>query len=1304
MLTDSVGNDPASESRSDHSSSPAIDSRQTVSGPVFPGAEVVNTKIVNIGLSEDGVRALIDDLNANYQHKPFDGRCPYVGLDSFSEEDADRFFGRETLVDELVKRILELRFIVIAGPSGSGKSSLVRAGLIHVLKQGAISNSDRWLYAFLNPGRDPIESLAQAMSRLAKSPEASDFIRSHMSEPDALHKLVESVLSDLNDQRAVIFVDQFEEAFTQVPKEKEGQRVAFLNLLMHAATVENGRVTVLLAMRSEFVSSCATYPQLNALLNRQFMQVGSMQTDELVSAISLPALKVGLRIDPDLVVQVVNDMHNEPGILPLMQFALKDLFDTQQAAGGVIALTRSDYLARGGLYKALERHAEESIKRLTGREQQLARTVFSSLIEPGRGTPDTRRTAFFDELVPAYTLRTDIEAIIRKLADASARLLTTDEQDHRVTVTLAHEQLIDAWPWLKKLVNENRDIIAMQNEIASNAEEWEKNKNDISYLYSGARLATIQEKIKVLVLNDHLQAFLEASIKAEKNIRNQSERTKRRIIAGLITFSGLILGLLIFSLSQLNISRAQQLGSQAQAAFAEQNYNAALLYAFQSNQIHKNDAADLVLDNIVYRNFAGGKQLFGHTLGVNSVAWSADGQLASGSNDNTVIIWDLKTGQPAQTLNGHTLSVKSVAWSKDGQLASGSLDNTVIIWDIKTSQPAQTLNGHGSYVNSVAWSVDEQLASGSPNITALIIWDLKTGQPAQTLKGYTDFVTSVDWSADGRLALGSTENTVIIWDIKTSQPAQTLQGHSYSVNSVAWSADGQLASGSWDNTVIIWDLKTGRPAQTLKGHTDVVTSVSWSADGQLASSSRDNSVIIWDFKTGQPAQILKGHADIVNSIAWSADGQLASGSNDDTVIIWDLETGQPAQTLKEHTISVASVAWSTDGRLASGSWDKSVIIWDLKSGQPAQALKGYTSSVNSVSWSADGQLASGSRDSKVIIWDLKTGQPAQTLKGHGDIVTSVAWSANGQLASGSNDYTVIIWDRETGQPARTLIRHKDIVTSVAWSVDGRLASGSQDDTVIIWDLETGQPAQTLKGHTDNVTSVAWSADGRLASGSGDNTVIVWDLRSGQSAQTLKGHAAIVNSVVWSADGRLASGSSDKALIVWDLKSGKPAQSLKGYTDSVISLAWSAEGQLASGEFGGTIKITRADLTGSDPCIKIIRNMTLNEWLDSQGILYVYQPACPNLYDPSLTLNPTSEIMESIEYTVTRSISAHAIKLYFYIPKVLITWKGRAILFTFICALLVFIICILWIFFKFVIWVWRIRERFFLNRGASSNTG
>src|SRR5687767_4957574 len=478
-----------------------------------------------IGYTADQVSVLLKQITTTLQPKKFDGRCPYKGLDVFEEEDAELFFGRERLVNELVGRVKESRTVFITGPSGSGKSSLVRAGLIHALKQGAIKGSERWLYETMKPGREPLKDLALAFSRL-KSPELQDYFLMHLSEADILDKCAESVLSAHKDQRLVFFVDQFEEVFTQVNQEEE--RVAFINMLAHAGTIENGRVIVLFAMRSDFVSNCAIYPALNELLSQEFRQIGAMQPEELVSAIALPARHVGLPIEDELIARIINDMKGEPGALPLMQFALKDLFDAKQAEGGVIALTLKDYLQHGGIHKSLERHADATFAKLSESEQELTRSIFSGLIEVGRGTQDTKRTALFDELIPANTKPEEVSIIVQKLADA--RLIVTDEQGGKDTVTISHEKLIEAWPWLKKLVNENRNAIALQNEIASDGKEWGDHQRDPSYLYTGARLAIAQEKInaKTIVLNDLAQTFIEIGIQKEDTRKKEEEAQRQK--------------------------------------------------------------------------------------------------------------------------------------------------------------------------------------------------------------------------------------------------------------------------------------------------------------------------------------------------------------------------------------------------------------------------------------------------------------------------------------------------------------------------------------------------------------------------------------------------------------------------------------------------------------------------------------------------------------------------------------------------------------------------------------------------------
>ncbi|EED12693.1 WD-repeat protein, putative [Talaromyces stipitatus ATCC 10500] len=525
-----------------------------------------------------------------------------------------------------------------------------------------------------------------------------------------------------------------------------------------------------------------------------------------------------------------------------------------------------------------------------------------------------------------------------------------------------------------------------------------------------------------------------------------------------------------------------------------------------------------------------------------------------------------------QTLTGHSESVNSVAFSSDGlTLASGSSDQTIKLWNVKTGQELQTLTGHSGWVRSVAFSSDgSTLASGSYDQT-IKLWDVKTGQELQTLTGHSDLINSVAFSSDGStLASGSYDKTIKLWDMKTGQELQTLTGHSESVNSVAFSFDGStLASGSHDRTIKLWNVKTGQELQTLTGHSDLINSVAFSFDGStLASGSHYGTIKLWDVKTGQELQTLTGHSESVNSVTFSSDGStLASGSHDRTIKLWNVKTGQELQTLTGHSDLINSVAFSSDGlTLASGSDDRTIKLWDVKTGQEPQTLTGHSGWVNSVVFSSDGStLASGSDDQTIKLWDVKTGQELQTLTGHSESVNSVAFSSDGlTLASGSSDQTVKLWNVKTGQELQTLTGHLSWVRSVAFSSDGStLASGSDDQTIKLWDVKTGQELQTLTGHSDLINSVAFSSDGStLASGSIDKTIILWDVKTGQELQTLTGHLGWVRSVAFSSDGStLASGSSDKTIKLWNVKTGQELQTLTGHSDSERSVAFSSEDYL-----------------------------------------------------------------------------------------------------------------------------------------------
>ncbi|UKZ84837.1 uncharacterized protein TrAFT101_000727 [Trichoderma asperellum] len=496
--------------------------------------------------------------------------------------------------------------------------------------------------------------------------------------------------------------------------------------------------------------------------------------------------------------------------------------------------------------------------------------------------------------------------------------------------------------------------------------------------------------------------------------------------------------------------------------------------------------------------------LEGHGSEVNCVVLLGDSKLATGSNDETIKIWDIATGTCLQTLaRDSSLSLLSL---KNEKLASGSRDATVRIWDIVTGVCVQTLQGHSRPVTSIIALTENKLASGSLDNTVRI-WDMAAGICIRILKGHRFPVKSITALTDDKLASGSNDQTTKIWDIDTGVCVQTLEGHGDWVESITALADNKLASGSNDGTIKVWDIVTGVCVQTLKGHCQSVKSITALTDDKLASGSSDGTIKIWDMVTGVCMQTLEGHGDWVTSITVLIDNKMASGSIDGTIKIWDIVTGIYGQTLDDHKDWVYPVALSKNGSEAvPRSDDATVNVWDIAPTVYIQTLKGHSNWVYSVALSADGrQVASGSRDEKVKIWDVATGTCVQTLEGHSNRVKSVAFSINGrQVASGSCDSTVKIWDIATGACVQTLKGHEDWVRSVTFSGDGRqIASGAEDRTVKIWDTATGVCVQTLEGHRDWVNSVALSADGRrVASGSRDEKVKIWDTVTGICLQTL----------------------------------------------------------------------------------------------------------------------------------------------------------------------------------------------------------
>ncbi len=1229
----------------------AVDTIQV--GGSIQGSMVIGSNNV-IGFSAEQVSILIEQISTTFRPKKFDGSCPYKGLDYFEEDDANLFFGREKLVEDLVERVKDSRTVFITGPSGSGKSSLVRAGLLHSLRDGAIKGSKTWLYETMKPSRDPLTELARVASSFAQTTNAGDEVLAKAAvDPSIFARWCEIALKNKRDHRAVLFIDQFEELFTQLNPEKAA---TFINLLDSAATSENGRVILVFAMRSDFISNCATFPRLNALVNQQFVQIGAMLPDELVSAIAQPALRVGLQIDPDLVAQIINDMQGEPGSLPLMQFALKDLFDIQQEKGRDITLTRVGYLERGGIRKALERHADKTFSDFNMEEQELARSIFTGLIEIGRGTTDTRRTAIFDELVPSKAKAHEIENIVRKLADA--RLITTDEIAGKDTVTISHEKLIEAWPWLKKLVNENRDVIALQNEITEDAREWDEHNRDSSYLYSGGRLLGAQDKIRNNKV--HLSGLSEQFIRAALAKRQRTRITTFGLISAIIL--ALTVAVFVFQsqatqnknladiadqnrlLALENLDKSVKAQQEAEAARVEAENQARVArvgeLAAQSVALRESQSVYSLLlgveafrlqdtlrtRTVLFDNLNGNSRVVQYFSDqpqiLEGVAYSPDGRIVASSGFNeAIILWDLKTGKQLSVLRSdNPAPIRTVAFSPDGQLlAAGDDKNQIVLWDMKTLKTlGEPLSGHTDTIRGIAFSPNgKTLASASADHT-IRLWNVVDHQPiGEPFTGHSDIVYSVDFNPDGKMLVsGSVDRTVRLWNVETGkQIGDPLTGHTGYVKSVAFSPDGQLvASGSTDESIILWDVASHKMiGQPLIGHTGEVRCVTFSPDGKtLVSGSADKTIILWDVETRRPAtEPLKGHMERVVGLAFSPDGsKFASVGDDGFTILWYATPHTPlGERVTKHTDAVTSLAYSPNGKmLASASNDHSIIIWDDQTGQPiGDPITSYDERVTSIAFSPDSKtIVSGFADGMILVWDVNTHTPiGAPLLGHSGIITSLAYSPDGTvLASGSSDNSIILWDPKTFQPVGNPLVASSAVRSLAFNSRGDLlAAGYGSKGILLWDIKSPQPiGEPLGDKTSGGFSLAWTSDDHLlVSGTSENTVILWDTKTRQQdGSPLLGHTDAVTNVSISWNGHiLASGSSDDTVIFWDFASRQPmGEPIKMDSGRLTTMIFNpVKDRIVLGSTDGSV--TFADL---DPqswieksCARAGRNFSKSEW-------------------------------------------------------------------------------------------------------------
>ncbi|MFJ9736393.1 trypsin-like peptidase domain-containing protein [Streptomyces sp. NPDC101171] len=1171
--------------------------------------------------------------------------CPYRGLEPFTVEQARWFEGRKDAVRQVVASLAgQRRLALLLGPSGSGKSSLIQAGVLRALAAGALPGSDRWLPVLARPGQDMLTEI----ERSGLPGAAAEGIAKAVTRKLAAHP---------GYQRVLLVIDQFEELFIQPASGRQRRRLAAADQIT-AAAESNAALSLLLVMRDDF------YPQFAALAPKLLEAAmpgllnvpGTLNQTELHDIITLPAQDVGLQFQPGLPEQIITDLltitpeaapsHQAPvTVLPLLQLTLSQLWLRRRDG----YLTHVAYRRIGAVSGSLTTWCDNALNELTPEQRLIARRLLTSLVHPA---DPSRNVAPVRAQVPLHELR-DLAADPGGAPDSGQAVdeVIATLTGHRIITTqtlraspsdaatppgepvaeLVHDALIRDWGVLREWVSQDHRFQDWLDNTRERQARWAATA-DPGDLLGGSALAEGLEWSRQRRLPGDITAFIAASKQRQQAVVRRSRHLNAVLASLLVIALGAAGGALWqrqTAVDERQASQSRQLAEESNTAF-DKNPDLASLLAIYAYRTSHTPEALASLRNAAAVSFPLRRRLVVHAREVYSVAFSPDGRtLATGSIDSTARLRDIATGKTRIILKGHRGPVWSVAFSPDGRtLATASQDRTVRIWDVSTGKTRTILKGHHNWVSWVVFSPDgHTLATASKDHTARL-WDVATGKPRKTLTGHHDWVYSVAFSPDGHtLATASKDHTARLWDVATGKPRKTLTGHTDAVWAVKFSPDGRtLATGSTDSTVRLWNLATGKFI-TLTGHTDSAWAVAFSPDGRtLATGSEDETVRLWDVATGKTRTTLSGHTGEVEAVAFSPDGRtLATASDDKTVRLWGLATpaSKTRTTLNGHTGPVGSLAFSPDGHtLATGSDDKTVRLWNLTTGRIRTTIKGHTNEVWAVKFSPDGHtLATGYADGTIRLWDVTTGRTRIIFKGHTAIVASVAFSPDGHtLATSSYDETVRLWDVATGRLRKTIPVSQGAgfsASSVAFSPDGHtLALGMNDNTARLLDAATGKTRITLTGHTDAVTSVAFSPDGHtLATASADKTARLWDAATGKTRTILIGHTEAVQSVAFSPDGHtLATASADKTARLWDAATGRALTTFTGHADWVLAVAFSPDqGTLATSSTDKTVRLWDSVLLKPDTAIHTIcqhvnRDLSTDEraaYLPDQSV----SPAC-----------------------------------------------------------------------------------------------
>ncbi|MEN8041579.1 MAG: BTAD domain-containing putative transcriptional regulator [Actinomycetota bacterium] len=1180
-------------------------------------------------------------------------RNPYKGISAFGEHDAIDFHGRDSETQEIVDKLAEHRLVAVVGPSGIGKSSVTRAGLIPALRQGSISGSERWFITDMLPGAYPYEELASALLRVA-SEMPSDLEKDLRSDARGLARAVKRYIP--NDQTVLLIVDQFEELFTLV---SDAERDAFLALLAATVDDERSNVRVVITMRADFFDRPLRFSSLGNALRAGTVPISAPSGDALRLMVSEPAAGVGVSFEPGLIDRVVSDVKQQPGALPLLEFSLTELFEQRDSD----QLTINAYLASGGVLAALGRRAESTYSALEPEGKLVTREVMLRLISVTDSGRPTRRRVRVSELEHLEFADAILEDMLR--AFGAHRLLTFDRDPitHGPTVEVAHEAILSEWPRLAGWVEEHQEDLLLRSRLAAAIADWEAADHSDTYLLTAGRLDQHETWTAVteLTLTSEESDFLTASRAAESHRRAQRRRTRRLVMSGfgIATIIALLLATAaLFARNDAQDKAAIALGRELALQSVQQltiDPERSILLAVEAIELSREAGEEPPEALAALHEALQSHRIEARYPGGQFVAVSPDGSLMATAHDgNNVAVWNLESGSVVQVLEREGAIAKGVSFSPAGEhlgVVYGGVQSPVRIWNYRNGEYVDLDGGDLAKTALPPWIIsfaeDGNLVAANLQ-EGVRVWNLDTDE-------HVDIAISGDFDfspIENLLAIGDGESRAIrIFEASTGLEVRQIAVDIPTVASIAFSPDGTrvAAVSAFDGVLSVLDMSSGHElARTTLDRPQ--GQVSWSKTGTHLLVGGDSGVPrVINARTGEAEVELPGHQGLVWATATTLSDQrvITAGVDDDATLVWNIEGGLRPEVhrLETDVPRLRNFGLIGDGEtlfVAGRSTEEdpaTVMVIDADDAEPRLGFDDQIVEPGRETHPiGDGSVAATRNlDGSSSVVSLTTGQTqydapigsfvhAMTLEGDRVLLSSAS------AADGQRGFVTEIVNLSSGDavPVNTVWIHG--VFNSEFSPDGRLVWIWGGGDFVFFDTSTGQEAFRLAVHNvrfmptvgslaviDNEGTLYVADLAELASNGAmpqagdapdDADLAIREALTEASPWQSKAHDSFTPVLVPSRDGSLmlTTGGNVEPAKVWNVADGSLVTAFRyGLTGSSARGAFhSGGGRVMLLSDGGTLLTFTLD---TDELLDIARDRLTRDFTESECQRFLHLNSC-----------------------------------------------------------------------------------------------